>query len=803
MRAIRALAAVMLIAVGALASAPSALTATINTSFTGTVSATGTKYRTHTISVVAPGTISITLDWDTTSANLTLFLTDPTNTQVAAVTNTSKPKTISFSATMSGTYKIGVKAPTGTANYTVQASYPGADSTGSGLVTFQKAIGFSGPAGLYAYGMDWDPTDNTILVGDYWNYRVWRYDTSGNLIGLVSQHALGGVAGGITAPYDVEADPTDTDANGNAALWVADQGSSRFVEFSHSGKWLQTIGKANPGEATGTDAKHPGASYAQGCGAGAEQIPTHIVVDTVFDTHYIYVSDPRCRNVYIFDHQGGFHGQLDWTGSGVGTPIPRGVAEDAQGYIYVAEYSSRRIFVFDPSTKKIIGSIGPQSDENDVRGLDIDQTNHLIYTVGAYWNRVYEFSFDPAKVAAGTGASSIVGKFVNEWRNMDGSNGNGPQPLDSVRFPAVDGQGNVYVGETWGCDAWCTGSAYGYGVEKYTPGDISAKPSCTVTTAPMAQSTCAGATRAAWAMGPQPPPRGGFNQQNGIAINPSDNSLFVVDTFEQRVQKFDTTSTCTSSGSCPAWLLQWGSRQPASPASDGFGYPRALTFGDDGRVWVGDNNNAVIAFNPDGSFVHRYGSQGPSPGMFKGGVQGVHVENGKVYATDVAGCRLQVFDEAKLLTASSIATAPAGTLLENLGTCGTGVNQMTAPRGVAVSPDGNTVYVAETGTSRISVWNLATNSATTAKPVCGGKGLAQPWGITWDPSKTWLYIGDVKNVRVVRWNPATNACQVVVTPADVPPSVGFLGANFVEFDSNGLMYVSDNARHVDVFQVTG
>ena len=220
-------------------------------------------------------------------------------------------------------------------------------------------------------------------------------------------------------------------------------------------------------------------------------------------------------------------------------------------------------------------------------------------------------------------------------------------------------------------------------------------------------------------------------------------------------------------------------------------------------VWVGDNNNAVITFKPDGSFVHRYGSQGPQPGMFKGGVQGIHVENGKVYATDVAGCRLQVFDEAKLLSASSIATAPAGTLLENLGSCGSGVNQMTAPRGVAVSSDGNTVYVAETGNNRISVWNLNTNSATTVKPSCGGKGLAQPWGITWDPSKTWLYIGDVKNARVVRWNPSTNACQVVVTSNDLPPQYQMLGSNFIEFDSNGLMYVSDNARHIYVFQVTG
>jgi outer membrane protein assembly factor BamB len=84
----------------------------------------------------------------------------------------------------------------------------------------------------------------------------------------------------------------------------------------------------------------------------------------------------------------------------------------------------------------------------------------------------------------------------------------------------------------------------------------------------------------------------------------------VIDTFEQRVQKFDTTKTCGSVGNCPAWELQWGSRAPNAPKSQGFGYPRTLTVGDDGRIWVGDNNNDVLAFNQDGSFVHRYGLAG-------------------------------------------------------------------------------------------------------------------------------------------------------------------------------------------------
>jgi sugar lactone lactonase YvrE len=179
------------------------------------------------------------------------------------------------------------------------------------------------------------------------------------------------------------------------------------------------------------------------------------------------------------------------------------------------------------------------------------------------------------------------------------------------------------------------------------------------------------------------------------------------------------------------------------------------------------------------------------------------VQGGRVYATDVAGCRLQIFDEAKLMTATSIGNAPAGTLLYNLGTCGTATGQMTAPRGVAPDPATNSVYVAETGTSRIDQWNLATKTATTYKPNCGGKGLAQPWGIVWDPSHTWLYIGDVKNARIVRMSPDGSTCEVVVTQANMPAGLNFLGSNFLAWDSTGRMWVSDNSRRVYGFGVSG
>ncbi|HWG81865.1 MAG TPA: pre-peptidase C-terminal domain-containing protein, partial [Gaiellales bacterium] len=168
----------------------------------GTVNQAGTAFKSHKITIGAAGTITATLDWDNASANLRLFLYDPTGALVWQSPTAGKPKTMSFDAPTAGTWKLGVKALSGSAAYTLSVDYPGSGSAG-GPATYSGVYGFSGSAGLYAYGMDWDPTDNTILVGDYWNYRVWRYTTDGQLVGSVSQHALGGLSGGITAPYDV------------------------------------------------------------------------------------------------------------------------------------------------------------------------------------------------------------------------------------------------------------------------------------------------------------------------------------------------------------------------------------------------------------------------------------------------------------------------------------------------------------------------------------------------------------------------------------------------------------------------
>src|SRR5205807_9510252 len=83
-----------------------------------------------------------------------------------------------------------------------------------------------------------------------------------------------------------------------------------------------------------------------------------------------------------------------------------------------------------------------------------------------------------------------------------------------------------------------------------------------------------------WSASPKPSPDGGYNQNNGIGVNPADGShLYSMDTCENRVQRFrvsDATSgstlTCTSRLNCPAFEIQFGHRGTASANTDNLGY---------------------------------------------------------------------------------------------------------------------------------------------------------------------------------------------------------------------------------------
>ena len=131
-----------------------------------------------------------------------------------------------------------------------------------------------------------------------------------------------------------------------------------------------------------------------------------------------------------------------------------------------------------------------------------------------------------------------------------------------------------------------------------------------------------------------PAPNGTFNEPWGIAVGP-DGSVYVADTWNHRIQKFDAEGN---------FITTWG--YGISQTDDPFGFygPRDVDVDQEGHVYVTDTGNKrIVVFTSDGEFLTTFGSAGFSPGEFDEPV-GVSVDNqGRVYVADTWNQRIQVF----------------------------------------------------------------------------------------------------------------------------------------------------------------
>lgn len=136
------------------------------------------------------------------------------------------------------------------------------------------------------------------------------------------------------------------------------------------------------------------------------------------------------------------------------------------------------------------------------------------------------------------------------------------------------------------------------------------------------------------------PPDGTFIEPWDVAAGP-DGSVYVADTWNSRVQKFDANGK---------HLKTWGyfndTGGDASGAEGLFWGPRGIDVGDDGRVYVADTGNKrVQVFDADGAFLFQFGGAGLLDGNLDEPV-GIAVSNGEVFVADTWNGRVQVFSAA-------------------------------------------------------------------------------------------------------------------------------------------------------------
>ena len=226
--------------------------------------------------------------------------------------------------------------------------------------------------------------------------------------------------------------------------------------------------------------------------------------------------------------------------------------------------------------------------------------------------------------------------------------------------------------------------------------------------------------------GQTPPAPGTFVEPWGLAVDAQGN-VFVADTWNHRVQKFDSNGK---------FLLEWGSAGQAGAGPDKFWGPRGIAVSADGRVYVTDTGNKrIVAFDLNGKSLFEFSTEGearmdepvgiaPGPG-------------GNVYVADTWNLRVAVFSaKGRFLTSwpvqdwasDSLDNKPylavdaqgrvyvtdperyrvivfssAGEPLAAFGRYGPEDDAFGLPIGIAVEPDGS-VWVVDAGNNRLAAF---------------------------------------------------------------------------------------------------
>jgi len=580
-------------------------------------------------------------------------------------------------------------------------------------------------AGLYAWGAAEEP-DGSILVGDYWNFRIVHYNANGTeatpFVFTKSKQGFGNDTS--QQPFGVCVDNSGGAFQGY--VYMTEGSLFNVIQYDPNGNWVTSWGTTNAVHSVNFD-------YPSQCVVGSNGL---VYIANQWggpDDQGLAVLNPE-TNVVTFESP----------------PAPnafiqtRSLAFDSAGNLWVADQGHHRIDIFYASSglnlnappQKTIAPPGGVTSTFDMRGLAIDTTAGLAFVANGQNCLVQSFNADPTS----SGYGAFVTNFNGVGSGSDCGTGNG-QFEDGARDLAVDGSHDVWVSDL---------------------GDFRAEV-----------FTESGVFQSEVPDPPVSPPTGGFNGPRGVAFD-SAGDMYVSDTYNERIEEFtpsggggftfdrawgtrgETANTfnyprllCvdpstsdlvvanTDSDMVVAWNVSPSTPKVAwSSTAGGLADPYGVACAPDGTIYVANSNGRdLVAFSSSGAELGTMGSTdnlGFTRGIWVDSDGSVWVDNdasGNVYhfaAWSAGGAELGHFDvNSSIPTAGVYGIAGdlgylyvalssvnevaqytrAGTLVGTFGGYGTKVGTMQVPQGLAFGPDGDLFEVDE-GNNRVSQWSV-------------------------------------------------------------------------------------------------
>jgi DNA-binding beta-propeller fold protein YncE len=219
-----------------------------------------------------------------------------------------------------------------------------------------------------------------------------------------------------------------------------------------------------------------------------------------------------------------------------------------------------------------------------------------------------------------------------------------------------------------------------------------------------------------------------LNAPSGIAVDPSSGNVYVVDTYNGHIQKF------TSDGK---FIAMWGEH---GRSGERLNAPSGIAVDpSSGNVYVVDRYNAEIKkFTSNGTFITKWGSYGKNDGQLNA-PSGISADaSGNIYIADTGNNRVQKFSSN-------------GTFITKWGSYGKNDGQLKFPSSISLDDSGN-VLVADTYNNRIQKFSKDGTFITKWGSYGDADGqFNAPSGIAVDPSEN-MIVADAHNGRIQKFS---------------------------------------------------